>query len=490
MITETIGGVSDYEDLDNKPSINGVTLIGNKTWEDLGLPMNKSYTELNDYVMGEWFNLENTFIGEEIPATSLNVNSKYLLVGVSDLQSNKFRITGYSDSSPYFLISGNIETGTLVYKDSEGHGYTNEEITINIPEGVSYIVFNFTDTDETTPKVEMITESIGTSVKKLESNIVLGSTPLTLDTGFYFTGNYLVLLSSNPVIDSNEIIYFDKDEQILWCPYEKYMFDDVENEWGIYQNDHIENELTNSRSKLPTSQAVYNEVSKIFYNVFSTKIVLNSDGTITNDNVTLPTGYYMTSVGTEYNNNIDSDMGNCILYYDSVFGKIIKSLNTDSENLIYGYTYNSVALTWNKKDINIEYDIESGNSNDVAQVGGVKYYAVKGLSGNTEVVDTIPASGSNNNVPSNNAVRKYVKTHYGYLQLQNNWTNPSANNWNKIPFYTVHSDNSLFTIDQYGVITFNKNAFIEISAGINPQFSGTSGQKAFRIYKQLPRRNG
>lgn len=30
-------GVSDYEDLDNKPSINSVTLIGNKTLSDLGI---------------------------------------------------------------------------------------------------------------------------------------------------------------------------------------------------------------------------------------------------------------------------------------------------------------------------------------------------------------------------------------------------------------------------------------------------------------------
>lgn len=29
------GGTTDYEELDNKPSINGVTLVGDKTSEDL-----------------------------------------------------------------------------------------------------------------------------------------------------------------------------------------------------------------------------------------------------------------------------------------------------------------------------------------------------------------------------------------------------------------------------------------------------------------------
>ena len=31
------GGSSDYEDLSNKPSIESVTLMGNKTFSDLGL---------------------------------------------------------------------------------------------------------------------------------------------------------------------------------------------------------------------------------------------------------------------------------------------------------------------------------------------------------------------------------------------------------------------------------------------------------------------
>lgn len=30
-------GATDYEELDNKPQINDITLIGNKTFDDLGL---------------------------------------------------------------------------------------------------------------------------------------------------------------------------------------------------------------------------------------------------------------------------------------------------------------------------------------------------------------------------------------------------------------------------------------------------------------------
>ena len=45
------GGASDYEDLNNKPQIEGVTLIGNKTFEDLTL-FGLSNIEIYDIVNG------------------------------------------------------------------------------------------------------------------------------------------------------------------------------------------------------------------------------------------------------------------------------------------------------------------------------------------------------------------------------------------------------------------------------------------------------
>ena len=37
-LTHPVGGTSDYDDLKNKPSINGVVLQGNRSFSDLGLP--------------------------------------------------------------------------------------------------------------------------------------------------------------------------------------------------------------------------------------------------------------------------------------------------------------------------------------------------------------------------------------------------------------------------------------------------------------------
>lgn len=42
------GGTSDYTDLTNKPSINGVTLSGNKTTDDLGILPDKTEASFND----------------------------------------------------------------------------------------------------------------------------------------------------------------------------------------------------------------------------------------------------------------------------------------------------------------------------------------------------------------------------------------------------------------------------------------------------------
>lgn len=42
------GGTTDYEDLDNKPSINGVSLVGNKTNSDLGIIIPTTLAELEE----------------------------------------------------------------------------------------------------------------------------------------------------------------------------------------------------------------------------------------------------------------------------------------------------------------------------------------------------------------------------------------------------------------------------------------------------------
>lgn len=44
------GGTSDYDDLDNKPKIEGVTLTGNKSASDLGLASSSDIPDVSDFV--------------------------------------------------------------------------------------------------------------------------------------------------------------------------------------------------------------------------------------------------------------------------------------------------------------------------------------------------------------------------------------------------------------------------------------------------------
>lgn len=50
LVGEGSGGTSDYEDLENQPSINNVTLLGNKTSADLGLASQSSVTDINSKI--------------------------------------------------------------------------------------------------------------------------------------------------------------------------------------------------------------------------------------------------------------------------------------------------------------------------------------------------------------------------------------------------------------------------------------------------------
>lgn len=58
------GGTSDYSDLDNKPQINNVTLVGNKSLADLGIASADSFDDLL---------IQENLLNSEIPGTTQTV---------------------------------------------------------------------------------------------------------------------------------------------------------------------------------------------------------------------------------------------------------------------------------------------------------------------------------------------------------------------------------------------------------------------------------
>lgn len=164
---------------------------------------------------------------------------------------------------PYgrFIYTGElINIGDLIFMGNP-HAHivnirTGEEIEIHqFGEGVTY-----TAGEGITIEGNVISAT-GTTVSNLTSNLVLNGT-LDLDTGFYNTDEYGVFLSSvnpaNQILSQAEMFYFDKDKQVLTAGFASYFYEN--GAWSIFQNSNIENELTDSRNKVPTSHAVYDYI--------------------------------------------------------------------------------------------------------------------------------------------------------------------------------------------------------------------------------------
>lgn len=133
--------VGDYEDLSNKPSINGVELVGNKSDVSLGLVTDDDLLHLNDD--GESYKIRRAFRqeynGVDLAWTMYSADDKVLalptLQGVNTMIADKitaddlpkitvdnvqYKITGYQK----YTDSVGIEGIVLFYSDDEGNDGT------------------------------------------------------------------------------------------------------------------------------------------------------------------------------------------------------------------------------------------------------------------------------------------------------------------------------------------------------------------------------
>lgn len=86
------GGTSDYEDLENKPSINNVTLSGNKTTADLGIviPDLTDYVKNTDYATNVKGGVLKTGNGTYLDENGIIVPSEYSMSSYNDRGRNTF----------------------------------------------------------------------------------------------------------------------------------------------------------------------------------------------------------------------------------------------------------------------------------------------------------------------------------------------------------------------------------------------------------------
>lgn len=126
------GGTSDYDDLTNKPSINNVTLTGNKTTSDLGISQPSSLSDLtNDKLASSLFIEEKASSGIAISSTTSGKSGSkaytktgYTLLGVVGYdcegtgvtQCNVYRLYyNNSDGKVYAFIRTATSTTITVY---------------------------------------------------------------------------------------------------------------------------------------------------------------------------------------------------------------------------------------------------------------------------------------------------------------------------------------------------------------------------------------
>lgn len=278
--------------------------------------VNFPITEINtssasSYELDYYFNIGDSNVGQVLPAKTSSENTRYYKVAVTDNFASHFVIEGEARGcSMWFTTTGGGLLPEVILSASQRNLYYSDYgiVNVDIPDEANYIYFQFTNTDlQPSPRVfgQKITALGGTEVTHLDNTIVLlqNTTP-TLETGFYVVDNGSVYIGSqlivNLVYGAGEIFYYDSTNKIFYGSFKSV--EQIEGNWSILENAILENSLTDSRNKIPTSHAVYEAIgsSGSFYTTLTETLTLNLDGT---NSLNLTDGYYLTDLVQYYDDN-------------------------------------------------------------------------------------------------------------------------------------------------------------------------------------------
>lgn len=113
------GGTSDYADLTNKPSINGVTLAGNKSASDLGLLAGQNVTEaVDDY-------LEENFTNPSNPPLDRTLSSA-LSAAPADIVGDIKSAVNVLDEDVHGVFSYNYTEGKKITADNSSYSIDDD----------------------------------------------------------------------------------------------------------------------------------------------------------------------------------------------------------------------------------------------------------------------------------------------------------------------------------------------------------------------------
>lgn len=310
-----------------------------------------------------------------------------------------------------------------------------EDFTLTIPDNAKYLAINFTDRISYVPSIQVmnlkdrkITNFTGIVVLNANGTIYENNTLVDLQSGWYNCnyGIYLNEVNISKQLFSGEIVYYNSVDKIFYGALRCVTLDWLVNNWIVIRSAFVENTLTNSENKVPTSKAVYEAInssgSDVFYTTISEDITLNADGT-SNINLTSGTYYYLASgykiTYVDYNNQTQTlwTFTNSIFYYDEPSATSKRITRT-------GVTSDSTET--------IEYELNWLGSLNYWQLDVTDpYYAYVRNYHTTQTVttrDSIPTTGNDEDVPTISAVRNYVasKKLHNYStneQVVGTWTN-------------------------------------------------------------------
>ena len=375
-----------------------------------------------DTLLENNFNYENLltnaqqglFIGMSedapLPAPIEDSTSRYVKIATNLGYSSIFRVFGECNGSYIWFTTENRNGTEYLLTHSKLNIIVNGGLKVDIPEEADYIYFQFTNFNGIFNLLQClkITEISGggASVTKLTSSItLLANTTPTLTTGLYVLDVPIYVGSASPsniIFNSGEIIYYDSSNTTFYGDFNIVALES--GTWNIYQNERIENTLTNSRDKIPTSQAVYNALQNAgagFYTELDSELIFNMDGT---NNKSLTTGYYFTKAVSYYRNsslNIGYGVSNAICYYNDT-NKTFHVTGTQPDY------YFSAMLAYVDSSIGWIYS-------EIEETDILK---------NSDIVTSISSSSTDTKVPSAKAVYDFAQDIYSTTeQTIGSWIN-------------------------------------------------------------------
>lgn len=255
-----------------------------------------------------FFNINKSMKGATLPEVTILPNYKYAKINLAQKNpSSEFLVNGWAENTIMWFTtkSEDLIGNEKIVNCSDINLDIGEDAYVSIDlMNADWLYFQFSNVDTAIPKVELLslTEIGGASVNKITSSItLLANTTPSLSTGLYVLDAPIYIGSASPnnlVYSVGELIYYDSTSKIFYGTLNSVALEN--GTWTIYQNENIENTLTDSRNKIPTSQAVYNAIqsSGAFYTALQNDITFNLDGTIsdTTGTLTLTDGFYLTKL--------------------------------------------------------------------------------------------------------------------------------------------------------------------------------------------------